>query len=134
MKKKAVQNFSKKDEEFVNVLIDLGTKWPVARVLVYLLNREEGTMRDIENVANMRQSEVSHAVSYMVEQGWVRTEDVRPEKIGRPIKIVSLAIPRDEIARTIGDEKKNHADHQLSLIRKARKLIHNQATTSPRGA
>ena len=123
MKKKAVQVFSKKDEEFVSVLIGLGTKRIVARVLVFLLNRMEGTMREIENVANMSQPEVSQAVRYMVEQGWVKTEDIPQEKKGRPKKKISLAIPLDEIVRMIGDEKKTHANHQLSLLKKARAFV-----------
>lgn len=123
MKKRAVQVFSKKDEEFVKILIDLGTKRPVARVLVFLLNRMEGTMREIERVADINQPEVSQAVKYMVEQGWVKTGEIPPEKKGRPTKKVSLAIPLDEIVRMIGEEKKTHADPQLSLLQKVRTFV-----------
>lgn len=123
MKNRVVQVFSKKDEEFVSVLISLGTKRTVARVLVFLLNRMEGTMREIERVADMTQPEVSQAVRFMVEQGWVKTREMPPEWRGRPLKLVSLAIPLDEIVRMIGEEKKTHADHQLSLLKKVRTYV-----------
>ncbi len=123
MEKRAVQIFSKKDEEFVKTLVGIGTKRPVARVLVFLLNRPEGTMREIESVANMSQPEVSQAVRYMMDRGWVKTVEIHPEKKGRPTKLVSLKIPHDEIVRMIGEEKKNHVDHQLSLLKKARTFV-----------
>jgi len=123
MKNRVVQVFSKKDEEFVSVLISLGTKRTVARVLVFLLNRMEGTMREIERMGDMTQPEVSQAVRYMVEQGWVKTREIPPEWRGRPLKLVSLAIPLDEIVRMIGEEKKTHADHQLSLLKKVRTYV-----------
>ncbi|PKG31103.1 MarR family transcriptional regulator, partial [Methanoregula sp.] len=101
----------------------LGTKRTVARVLVFLLNRMEGTMREIERVADMTQPEVSQAVRYMVEQGWVTTEEIPPEWKGRPLKLVSLAIPLDEIIQMIGEEKKTHANRQLSLLKKVRTFV-----------
>ncbi|HPJ97596.1 MAG TPA: MarR family transcriptional regulator [Syntrophales bacterium] len=123
MKNRVVQVFSKKDEEFVSVLISLGTKRPVARVLVFLLNRMEGTMREIERVTDMNQPVVSQAVRYMVEQGWVTTKEIPPEWKGRPIKLVSLAIPLDEIFQMIGEKKETHANHQLSLLKKVRTFV-----------
>ena len=123
MKNRVVQVFSKKDEEFVSVLISLGTKRTVARVLVFLLNRMEGTMREIERMGDMTQPEVSQAVRYMVEQGWVKTREIPPEWRGRPKKLVSLAIPLDEIARMIGEKKEIHANRQLSLLKKVRTFV-----------
>jgi predicted transcriptional regulator len=48
MEKRNISRFSKKDEEFVKVLVSIGTKRNVARVLVFLLDRIETTMREIE--------------------------------------------------------------------------------------
>ncbi len=123
MKTKAVQVFSRKDEDFAAVLIGLGTKRIVARVLVFLLNRTEGTMREIERVADMSQPEVSQAVRYLMGKGWVKTEEIPPEKKGRPTKKISLVIPLDEIMQMIGEEKKTRVNHQLALLKKARAFV-----------
>jgi len=123
MKTKVVQVFSKKDEEFVNILINIGTKKNFARVLVFPLNRMEGTIREIERVADMSKPDVSQAVKYMAEQGWVKTEEIPPEKKGRSTKKVSLAIPFEDIMQVIEDTKKTQVNHQLALLQKARAFV-----------
>ena len=48
MKQESVQYFTEKEEEFANLLIEIGTKKNVATVLVFLASTPEATSRAIE--------------------------------------------------------------------------------------
>jgi predicted transcriptional regulator len=67
---KNVMYFTEKEEEFANLLIEIGTKRNVAKVLVFLANIPEATSREIERGTDLRQPEVSIAMGYLMEQGW----------------------------------------------------------------
>jgi predicted transcriptional regulator len=64
MRTENVMYFTEKEEEFANLLIEIGTKRNVAKVLVFLANTPEATSRAIERGTDLRQPEVSicHAV------------------------------------------------------------------------
>mgnify|MGYP001045596925 FL=1 len=66
---KTIQLFTEKEEEFVNLLIEIGTRRNVAKMLVYLANIKEATSRDIERGTDLRQPEVSIAIKYLADQG-----------------------------------------------------------------
>lgn len=123
MQERVIVVLSEKDEEFVEALVNVGTKRTVARVLVYLLDRMESTMRAIEHGTGLSQPQVSMALRFMGEQGWVTSEEVRGEKKGRPVKQFSLAIPVSGILRTIGDGKKAELKNHLALVKKARGFV-----------
>jgi predicted transcriptional regulator len=48
MKEQTIQLFTDKEEEFVNLLIEIGTKKTVAQMLVFLANTPTATSRDLE--------------------------------------------------------------------------------------
>ena len=52
---KIIQLFTEKDEEFVNHLIEIGTRKNVAKMLVYLASIKEATSREIERGTDLRQ-------------------------------------------------------------------------------
>ena len=74
MREEVVQYFSEKEEEFANLLIDIGMKRNVAKVLVFLIYAKEATSRSIERGIDLRQPEVSLAIKYMAGQGWVMSD------------------------------------------------------------
>jgi predicted transcriptional regulator len=111
--------FTEKEEEFVNLLIEIGTSKNVAKMLVFLANATEATSRDLERGTDMRQPEVSTAVKYLIDQGWIKDRE-NPSEKGRPHKRYSLAVPIKEIIATIEKFKKNEANNQLELLRKIR--------------
>ena len=115
--------FTEKEEEFANLLIAVGTKKNVAKVLVYLLNTNEATARAIERGTDLRQPEVSMALKYMADHGWVMSTKIPSERNGRPNNKYSLAIPKKEIIAAIEEAKKTEVNDQLSLIRKIRNCI-----------
>jgi len=112
--------FTEKEEEFANLLIKIGIKKNIARILVYLANIPEATSHDIERGTDMRQPEVSIAMRYLMDKGWIRSRESSADSKGRPIKIYELAKPFNEIMDCIESEKTNEVNNNLALIQKLR--------------
>jgi len=123
MREEVVQYFSEKEDEFANLLIDIGMKRNVAKVLVFLIYAKEATSRSIERGIDLRQPEVSLAIKYMAGQGWVMSDEIPSAKKGRPNKKYSLAIPVKEITAAIEKNTKDEANKQLALVKKMRDHI-----------
>jgi predicted transcriptional regulator len=123
MRSDKVRYFTPQDEELAELLIGIGIKRNVSKVLVYLANTQEATSRDIERGTDLRQPEVSIAMRYLKECNWIETRESKSESKGRPVKIYTLARPITEIMDTIEKEKKKEARHQLDLIQKMRECI-----------
>lgn len=47
MRTQSVTYFTEREEEFVNLLLEIGMRGTVAKVLVFLANTDEATSRDI---------------------------------------------------------------------------------------
>jgi predicted transcriptional regulator len=120
MRTETLQYFTEKEEEFVSLLVGIGTRPQVAKLLVFLANVPEASSRSIERGTNLRQPEVSIAMKYLAERGWVSTRTEPATHKGRPVKIHQLALPITEIMNAIEKEKKSEARDQLALIRKLR--------------
>ena len=123
MIEKTIQLFTEKEEEFVNLLIEIGTKQTIAKALVFLANVKKATSREIERGTDLRQPEVSLAIKYMDEQGWIKSNEIPSDKKGRPVRNYALAIPVPDIMTCIEKQKKAEANNQLSLIKKMRSYI-----------
>jgi predicted transcriptional regulator len=112
--------FSEKEEEIANLLIEIGTRRNVAKVLVFFANTPEATSRDIERGTDLRQPEVSIAMRHLMDQNWITSHESKAESKGRPVKIYKLSHPIYEIMDSIEKEKKKEATNQLELIQKLR--------------
>ncbi len=123
MKEQSILVFTDKEEEFVNLLIKIGTKKTVAQTLVFLANTHEATSREIERGTDLRQPEVSIAIKYLDEQGWVQCRTIPSERKGRPQKCYSLTKPVKEIIAAIEKAKKTEANNQLALVKKMRNYL-----------
>ena len=123
MRVKTIPIFCEDDEECVSILIRFGMKRPVARTLVYLLNIKDGTMQEIESCTGLNEPEVSTALKYLEEQGFVRVSAKPPEGKGRVLKYFSLALPAGKILEIIADGKIAEIENQISLIRKVRTFV-----------
>jgi predicted transcriptional regulator len=115
--------FTDKEEAFANLLIEIGTKRNVAKVLVFLANTPEATSRAIERGTDLRQPEVSIAMRYLMEQNWISSRESKSDSKGRPVKIYELAKPINDIMDNIEKEKKKEAVTQLALVQKLRDYI-----------
>jgi predicted transcriptional regulator len=123
MRSKNVLYFTQREEEFANLLIRIGEKRNVAKVLVYLAHTPEATSRDIERGTDLRQPEVSIAMASMMEKKWVESRESKAENKGRPVKIYKLSVPVSDIMDTIEKEKRAEANNQLKMIQKLRDYI-----------
>ncbi len=123
MRSKNVMYFTQREEEFANLLIRIGIRRNMAKVLVYLAHTNEATSRDIERGTDLRQPEVSIAMAQMIEQRWVENRESKADNKGRPVKIYRLAMPIGEIMDIIETEKRNEAQNQLILIQQLRNYI-----------
>jgi predicted transcriptional regulator len=123
MRTENVMYFTDKEEDFANLLIEIGIKRNVAKVLVFLANTPEATSRAIERGTDLRQPEVSIAMCYLMEQNWISSRESKAESKGRPVKIYELAKPINDIVDNIEKEKKKEAVTQLALIQKLRDYI-----------
>ena len=123
MREENVEYFTEKEEEFANLLIEIGTKKATAKVLVFLASKPEATSRSIERGTHMRQPEISIATKYLIEQGWIKSHDEPSENKGRPEKMYKLAKPIHTILKSIEHEKKLEANNQLALVKKLRNYL-----------
>jgi predicted transcriptional regulator len=124
MRTQSVTYFTDHEEEFVNLLIEIGLRRTVAKVLVFLANIDEATSRDIERGTDLRQPEVSIAMNYMYERDWLKSRESKAMSKGRPVKIYTLSKPIAKIMDNIEQEKKEEARHRLELVKKLREYIH----------
>lgn len=123
MKTEKVTYFTEKEEEIANLLIEIGTKRNVAKVLVFLAHVPEASSRDVERGTDLRQPEVSIAMRYLVDHKWITSRELKAENKGRPVKIYNLSCPINEIMDSIELEKKKEAINQIELIQKLQYLL-----------
>ena len=123
MRSKNVMYFTPREEEFANLLIKVGMKRNVAKVLVFLAHTPEATSRDIERGTDLRQPEVSIAMAALMDQKWVENRESKAENKGRPVKIYRLSQPIGDIMDSIETEKREEANNQLTMIQQLRDYI-----------
>ncbi len=123
MRMEKVMIFTDEDEEFSNLLTEIGLKRNVSKVLVYLASSPEATSRDIERGTDLRQPEVSIAMRTLKENGWIQSRESKAESKGRPVKIYSLSKQISEIMDTIEENKRKEVENQLRLIREVREHL-----------
>jgi predicted transcriptional regulator len=124
MRQENVMYFTAEEEEFTNLLIKIGTKKNIAKVLVFLAKTPEATSHAIERGTGLRQPEVSLAMGYLMDQGWIRSRECKGDHKGRPMKMYTLAKPLNEILDYIENEKKSEVSNQIGLMQKLRKYVH----------
>ena len=77
-------------EEFASILMKIGLKRNVAKVLTYLAGVEEATSREIEIGSDLRQPEVSIAMREIRKLNWISERDEKNPGKGRPYRIYKL--------------------------------------------
>ncbi|MGB7787423.1 ArsR family transcriptional regulator [Methanoregula sp.] len=120
MKTKSVVYFTQKEEELVQLLVDIGIRKVTAKVLVFMADTPEATSREIERGTDLRQPEVSIAMNYLSEQGWMSSRKNKAAGKGRPLKIYRLAKSFAQIMQVIEKQKKEEAKNHLELVQKLR--------------
>ena len=75
MRSENITFFTDEEEELINLLIKIGIKKNSARILVFFKNIPNATSHDIEHGTDMRQSEVSVTMRYLMDKGWIRSRE-----------------------------------------------------------
>ena len=87
----------KKHEKLAELLMQAGLKRNIAKALAYIYDKEEAISSQIEAATGLRQPEVSIAMQWLREKGWVTKRDIKKEGKGRPVHGYRLAKPFKEI-------------------------------------
>ena len=118
MRTEQVMYFTENEEEFTNLLVEIGTNKNVAKILVFLASIPEATSKEVEPGTDLRQPEVSVAMKYLAKQRWITSRAIRTESKGRPAMIYGLSRPFHEIMDIIETETKKEATNQIALVQK----------------
>lgn len=109
-------------EEFASILMKIGLKRNVAKVLTYLAGVEEATSREIEMGSDLRQPEVSIAMREIRKLDWITERDEKNPGKGRPYRIYKLNKHLPEIIEYLETEKAKESTEIMKQIEKLKAL------------
>jgi predicted transcriptional regulator len=120
--KTAAQDFKVESEEFASILMKVGLKRNVAKVLTYLAGVEEATSREIEMGSDLRQPEVSIAMREIRRLDWLSERDEKNPGKGRPYRIYRLNKGLQDIVAYLEGEKAKESEMIIRQIEKLKAL------------
>ena len=109
-------------DEFASILMTIGLKRNVAKVLTYLAGVEEATSREIEMGSDLRQPEVSIAMREIRKLDWISERDEKNPGKGRPYRIYKLTKNLPEIIEYLEGEKAKESSLIMKQIEKLKAL------------
>jgi predicted transcriptional regulator len=109
-------------DEFASMLMKVGLKRNVAKVLTYLAGVEEATSREIEMGSDLRQPEVSIAMREIRKLDWVSERDEKNPGKGRPYRIYKLNKSLTEIIEYLETEKARESEMVMRHIERLKAL------------
>jgi predicted transcriptional regulator len=83
--------FTEEEELFTDLLIKIGTRKNVAKVLVFLSKNTQAPSRAIEWGADLRQPDVRIALRYLIGMNWIKSRENNVETQIYPMMIYGLA-------------------------------------------
>ena len=112
-------------DEFASILMKIGLKRNVAKVLTYLAGVSEATSREIEMGSDLRQPEVSIAMREIRKLDWISERDEKNPGKGRPYRIYKLNKSLPEIIEYLEREKARESEIVMKQIEKLKTLKSN---------
>ncbi|HOV81894.1 MAG TPA: ArsR family transcriptional regulator [Methanothrix sp.] len=112
-------------DEFASMLMKVGLKRNVAKVLTYLAGVAEATSREIEIGSDLRQPEVSIAMREIRKLDWIVERDEKNPGKGRPYRIYKLNKSLPEIVEYLEQEKSKESERIMRQIEKLKSLKSN---------
>lgn len=109
-------------DEFASILMKVGLKRNVAKVLTYLAGVAEATSREIEIGSDLRQPEVSIAMREIRKMDWISERDEKNPGKGRPYRIYKLNRSLPEIIDYLETEKAKESEQIMRQIEKLKSL------------
>lgn len=118
----AVADITVERDEFASILMKVGLKRNVAKVLTYLAGVTEATSREIENGSDLRQPEVSIAMREIRRLDWIEERDEKNPGKGRPYRIYKLNRTLPEIVQHLESENAKESERVMKQIEKLKSL------------
>ena len=118
--------FSQGEEEIADLFWDIGLRRNSARVLTLLIKDVDMTSREIERVVDLRQPEVSIAITDLMKKRWVRIDHQITENKGRPMKVYHIAKTLDEILDELRETIIGSYEQKFEEIERVRNMLHNK--------
>ena len=109
-------------DEFASILMKVGLKRNVAKVLTYLAEVAEATSREIEIGSDLRQPEVSIAMREIRKLNWITERDEKNPGKGRPYRIYRLNKNLNEIIDYLEGKKSKESERIMGQIEKLKSL------------
>ncbi len=122
LRKIPVPTLNVEREEFASILMKIGLKRNVAKVLTYLAGVEEATSREIEMGSDLRQPEVSIAMREIRKLDWISERDEKNPGKGRPYRIYKLNRSLPEIIDYLENEKARESEQIMKQIERLKAL------------
>lgn len=119
-----IPELTETEEEVIHLLVEVGLKLNEARILVVFFRGTDLTSRELERIADLRQPEVSVAITQLSKRKWVMVGSLITENKGRPVKVFTLAEPIDEILNELRDGICAGHDQQIVMLTRIREIIH----------
>jgi predicted transcriptional regulator len=109
-------------DEIASILMKVGLKRNVAKVLTYLAGVAEATSREIELGSDLRQPEVSIAMREIRKLDWIAERDEKNPGKGRPYRIYKLNRNLHEIIDYLDGEQAKESERIMKQIEKLKSL------------
>jgi predicted transcriptional regulator len=121
-----ILHFSTEDEEIADLFWSIGLKRNSALVLTLMIKDVDFTSRDIERMIDLRQPEVSIAITDLMKRGWVHTVLQITQNKGRPIKVYHVSRSLDEILDELKESIIETYEQKCEEIEQVRRLMHDK--------
>ncbi|MDD3052671.1 MAG: hypothetical protein PHR06_16245 [Candidatus Cloacimonetes bacterium] len=119
----AIPSLTDSEEEVIRLLVEVGLKTNEARLLVVFFRGLEPTSRDLERIADLRQPEVSVAITGLSKRRWVCVSSLITANKGRPVKIFKLTQTIDFILDEIKESFSTGHDQKMIMLGRIREII-----------
>jgi predicted transcriptional regulator len=123
MKAKSSFVLDEKDDKAVQLFTNLGMPRNLAKTIMYLSQIDECRSADVEQVANLRQPEVSVAMQELRRRGWVAKQDIKGKGKGRPVHVYKPLFQLAEIMKNIEQEKLREFETVENSISELKNII-----------
>ena len=107
----------------VDALVVAGLPKNVAKSLICVASRGEITSAGIEGATALRQPEVSIAVQELRQRGWVTKRDIKKVGKGRPIHAYRLAVPLNDIVRSVEASEAEKVERVQANLKALREIL-----------
>ena len=118
-----IQELTDTEEEVIRLLVEIGLKTNEARILVVFFRGVQQTSRELERITDLRQPEVSVAITSLSKRKWVYVSNLITENKGRPVKLFRLNGSIDEILDELREGICEGHDQQILMLGRIREII-----------